>query len=81
MPATLLEKRPAISLRERLGYLPLLLRAAVTTIELSVVAMALAVVVGLVMVLMRLYGSRRCAGWPKATSKSFVGRRCSFSCS
>ncbi len=34
----------------------MLLRGAVTTVELSVLAMALAVVVGLVLVLMRLYG-------------------------
>ena len=44
-------------LRQRLGYLPLLLKAAVTTTELSVLAMAVAVVAGLVVVLVRLYGA------------------------
>jgi polar amino acid transport system substrate-binding protein len=43
------------TLREWPKYLPLLLRGAVTTVELSVLAMALAVVVGLVVVLLRLY--------------------------
>src|SRR5204862_2033286 len=37
-------------------YLPLLLRGAVTTVELSVLGMALAVVAGLIVVLLRLYG-------------------------
>lgn len=36
-------------------YLPLLLRGAVVTVELSVLAMALAVIAGLVIVLVRLY--------------------------
>jgi len=44
------------TLREWPKYLPLLLRGAVVTIEISVLAMALAVVVGLMVVLMRLYG-------------------------
>lgn len=44
------------TLRQWPKYLPLLLRGAVTTVELSVLAMALAVVAGLVVVLMRLYG-------------------------
>ncbi|MGH7968988.1 MAG: amino acid ABC transporter permease, partial [Limisphaerales bacterium] len=44
-------------LRERLSYLPLLLKAAVTTTELSVLAMVVAVVAGLVVVLVRLYGA------------------------
>ena len=35
---------------------PLLLRGAVTTVEISILAMALAVVLGLVVVLVRLYG-------------------------
>jgi polar amino acid transport system permease protein/polar amino acid transport system substrate-binding protein len=38
-------------------YLPILLRGAVTTIELSVIAMGVAIVVGLVVVLVRLYGA------------------------
>jgi polar amino acid transport system substrate-binding protein len=50
------EGRKSIStLRQWPTYLPLLLRAAVTTVELSVLAMALAVVAGLVVVLTRLY--------------------------
>lgn len=44
------------TLREWPKYLPLLLRGAVTTVELSILAMALAVVAGLVIVLLRLYG-------------------------
>lgn len=48
--------RPGPSLRQRLGYVPLLLKAAVVTAELSVLSMALAVVAGLVIVLLRLYG-------------------------
>ncbi|HSU57251.1 MAG TPA: ABC transporter substrate-binding protein/permease, partial [Candidatus Dormibacteraeota bacterium] len=40
----------------RLTELLLLLRAAVTTIEISVLSMVLAVVVGLIIVLLRLYG-------------------------
>ena len=49
-------KRARIStLREWPKYLPLLLRGAVTTIQLSVLGMALAMVAGLVIVLTRLY--------------------------
>jgi polar amino acid transport system substrate-binding protein len=44
------------TIREWPKYLPLLLRGALVTIEISVLAMALAVVVGLIIVLMRLYG-------------------------
>jgi polar amino acid transport system substrate-binding protein len=56
VPEKVVEKKPAITARERLGYLPLLLKAAGTTTELSVLAMGLAVVAGLVVVLLRLYG-------------------------
>lgn len=49
-------RKPTVTLRQRLGYLPLLLKAAGTTAELSVLSMALAVVAGLVVVLLRLYG-------------------------
>jgi polar amino acid transport system substrate-binding protein len=42
-------------LREWPKYLPLLLRGAITTVELSVLAMGLAVLAGLVIVLVRLY--------------------------
>lgn len=44
------------TIRQWSKYLPLLLRGAVVTVEISVLAMALAVVVGLIIVLMRLYG-------------------------
>jgi len=51
------QQREAVStLREWPKYLPLLLRGAVVTVELSVLAMGLAVVVVLVIVLMRMYG-------------------------
>ena len=54
--ATAVVQQKSIStLREWPKYLPLLLRGAVTTVELSVLAMALAVVAGLVVVLTRLY--------------------------
>jgi len=43
------------TIREWRKYLPPLLRGAVKTVELSVVAMAVAVVVGLIVVLVRLY--------------------------
>jgi polar amino acid transport system substrate-binding protein len=49
-------KKAVSTLREWPKYLPLLLRGAVTTIELSVLGMLLAIVLGLVVVLMRLYG-------------------------
>jgi len=48
-------KQPISTLREWSKYLPLLLRGAVTTVELSVLAMGLAVVAGLIVVLVRLY--------------------------
>ncbi len=44
------------TLREWPKYLPLLLRGAVVTIELSVLAMALAIVAGMVLAVARLYG-------------------------
>jgi polar amino acid transport system substrate-binding protein len=50
-------KRGSIStIREWTKYLPLLLRGAVKTIEISVLSMIVAVVVGLIVVLVRLYG-------------------------
>jgi len=54
-PVAVAERARISTLREWPRYLPLLLRGAVTTVELSVVAMALAVVVGLVVVLARLH--------------------------
>ncbi|HEX4046882.1 MAG TPA: ABC transporter substrate-binding protein/permease [Elusimicrobiota bacterium] len=38
------------------GYLPLLARGAVTTVELSLLSMTIAIALGLVLALMRLYG-------------------------
>jgi polar amino acid transport system substrate-binding protein len=50
------ERASISTLREWPKYLPLLLRGAVKTVEISVLSMALAVVVGLIIVLVRLYG-------------------------
>jgi polar amino acid transport system substrate-binding protein len=53
------ETAPAVKFHSTLQdwpkYLPLLLRGAITTVELSVLAMAVAVVLGLLIVLVRLY--------------------------
>jgi len=54
-PETVTEREPVSTLREWPKYLPLLLRGAAVTVELSVLAMGLAVIAGLVIVLMRLY--------------------------
>jgi polar amino acid transport system substrate-binding protein len=54
-PAAAQAARNISTIREWRKYLPTLLRGAVTTVELSVVAMAVAVVVGLIVVLARLY--------------------------
>lgn len=55
-PEVVARRKSISTLREWPKYLPLLLRGAVTTVELSVLGMALAVVLGLVIVLLRLYG-------------------------
>ena len=55
-PEVVTQRKSISTLREWPKYLPLLLRGAVTTVELSVLGMALAVILGLVIVLMRLYG-------------------------
>ncbi len=55
-PERVTQKKRISTLREWHRYLPLLLRGALTTIELSILAMGVAVVVGLGLVLMRLYG-------------------------
>jgi polar amino acid transport system substrate-binding protein len=55
-PETVRQREPVSTLKEWPKYLPLLLRGAVVTVELSVLAMGLAVVAGLVIVLMRMYG-------------------------
>ncbi len=53
---TVVQRKSISTLREWPRYLPLLLRGAVTTVELSLLGMALAVVIGMVVVLARLYG-------------------------
>jgi polar amino acid transport system substrate-binding protein len=55
-PEAVSERASISTLREWPKYLPLLLRGAVKTVEISVLSMALAVVVGLLIVLVRLYG-------------------------
>src|SRR6266481_134265 len=55
-PERFVQKKSVSTLREWPKYLPLLLRGAATTIELSILAMALAMVAGLFIVLIRLYG-------------------------
>jgi polar amino acid transport system substrate-binding protein len=56
-PEVFVQKKAVSTLREWPKYLPPLLRGAVTTVELSVAGMALAVTAGLVVVLLRLYGA------------------------
>jgi polar amino acid transport system substrate-binding protein len=53
---TVVQRKSISTVREWPKYLPLLLRGAVTTVILSLLGMALAVTLGLVVVLMRLYG-------------------------
>jgi len=55
-PEPVAQRQVVSALREWPKYLPLLLRGAVTTLKLSVLGMALAIVAGLVLVLMRMYG-------------------------
>ncbi len=55
-PEPVAARKPISTLREWPKYLPLLLRGAAVTVEISVLAMALAVVAGMVIVLARLYG-------------------------
>jgi polar amino acid transport system substrate-binding protein len=55
-PEVVAQTKAISTLREWPKYFPLLLRGAVTTIELSLLAMALAIVAGLALVLVRLYG-------------------------
>jgi polar amino acid transport system substrate-binding protein len=51
------ENRPLSTLQQWPKYFPLLLRGAVTTVELSVLGMMLAVAAGLILVLLRLFGT------------------------
>ncbi|HEY3855312.1 MAG TPA: ABC transporter substrate-binding protein/permease [Verrucomicrobiae bacterium] len=55
-PEQVAARKQISTLREWPKYLPLLLRGAVVTVEISVLAMALSVVAGLLIVLARLYG-------------------------
>jgi polar amino acid transport system substrate-binding protein len=55
-PETVAVRQSISTLREWPKYLPLLLRGAVVTVWISVLAMLVAVVMGLVIVLARLYG-------------------------
>ena len=50
------EQRSASTFRNWRAYLPMLLKGALVTIEISVLAMALAIVSGLTLALLRLYG-------------------------
>jgi polar amino acid transport system substrate-binding protein len=72
-PEKVVQKKSISTLREWPRYLPLLLRGAVTTVEISVLAMALAVMVGLVLVLMRLYGVAPLRWFAKAYVEVFRG--------
>jgi polar amino acid transport system substrate-binding protein len=54
-PEVVIEKKSVSTLREWPKYLPLLLKGAVVTVEISLLAMALAVIAGLAVVLLRLY--------------------------
>jgi polar amino acid transport system substrate-binding protein len=55
-PDVVVERKSVSTLREWPKYLPLLLRGAVTTVQLSVLGMLVAVLVGLLLVIARLYG-------------------------
>jgi polar amino acid transport system substrate-binding protein len=54
-PETVAQRKSISTIREWRTYLPLLARGAVTTVEISVLGMTLAVVAGMVVVLTRLY--------------------------
>ena len=65
-----------------LRYLPALLRAAVITLVLSCLSMALAVVVGVLIASGRVYGpAPRAGAADRRGSRSFAARRCCCSCS
>ncbi len=55
-PEAVTQRKAISTLREWPKYLPLLLRGALVTVWISVLAMMLAVAAGLVIVLVRLYG-------------------------
>jgi polar amino acid transport system substrate-binding protein len=62
------KKSTWVMLRQYFDYLPLLGRGALVTLELSVIAMALAVVTGLNLALARLYAPRL----PRALSTAYI---------
>ncbi|HEV2692893.1 MAG TPA: ABC transporter substrate-binding protein/permease, partial [Verrucomicrobiae bacterium] len=55
-PDVVKQQKSISTIREWPKYLPLLLRGAVTTVELSILGMVVAVTVGLFLVLARMYG-------------------------
>ncbi len=72
-PEVVVQKKSISTLREWPKYLPLLLRGAVTTVELSVLGMMLAIVVGLGIVLLRLYAIAPLRWFAKAYVEIFRG--------
>ena len=62
-------------------YIKLLLKAAWTTVELSFLSMPLAIAIGLLVAIGRLYGPRGSAFRLKCTWKPCAVRRCCCSCS
>jgi polar amino acid transport system substrate-binding protein len=68
-----LERTPWARLKQYTGYLPLLGRGALVTLELSIVAMLLAVSVGLPIALLRLYAPRVARGISTAYVESIRG--------
>ncbi len=65
-PEAVAQSQPVSTLKAWPKYLPLLLRGALTTVELSVLSMALAVFAGLAVVLVRLYAVAPLAWFAKA---------------
>jgi polar amino acid transport system substrate-binding protein len=72
-PEVVVQRKSISTLREWPKYLPLLLRGAVTTVELSILGMALAIVVGLVIVMLRLYAITPLRWFAKAYVEIFRG--------
>ncbi len=72
-PEPVAVRKQISTLREWPKYLPLLLRGAVVTVEISVLAMMLAVVAGLVIVLARLYGIAPLRWFSRAYVEVFRG--------
>jgi len=72
-PERVVRKKSVSTLKEWPKYLPLLLKGAVTTVELSILGMALAILAGLVLVLMRLYAVVPLQWFSKAYVEVFRG--------